>query len=179
MGKKGKSKGKGGHDHHEATAPGRVDLPGREAAPAQPVDAGAVAARLNSAAILLIRRLNRDDAALGLSSTRLSALSVLVLGGPRTLGQLAETEGVTAPSMTRLVTAMERDGLVERTRSTTDGRLVMVSATAAGTAALHRGRDQRMTALAGLVGALSPDDQRCLEAATGILETLLRPARHS
>jgi DNA-binding MarR family transcriptional regulator len=179
MGKKGKSKGKGGHDHHEPIASGGGAAPEVTAAPARPVDAGAVAARLNSAAILLIRRLNRDDAALGLSSTRLSALSVLVLGGPRTLGQLAEAEGVTAPSMTRLVTAMEQDGLVERSRSAADGRLVMVSATAAGTALLHRGRDQRLTALAGLVNDLSPDEQRCLEDAAGILETLLRPARHS
>ncbi len=178
MGKKGKSKGKGGHDH-----PVGADSVG--AAPAimpderTPVDPAAVAMRLNSTAIHLLRRLHREDAALGLSSTRLSALSVLVFGGPRTLGQLADAEGVTAPSMTRLVTAMERDGLVERTRSATDGRLVIISATPTGTELLHRGRDQRVAALAGLVGDLSPDDQRCLEAATGILETLLRPARRS
>jgi hypothetical protein len=55
----------------------------------------------------------------------------------------------------------------------------MVAATAAGTALLQRGRDQRMTALASLVRDLPLDDQRCLEDAAGILEALLRPARHA
>jgi DNA-binding MarR family transcriptional regulator len=81
--------------------------------------------------------------------------------------------------MTRLVTAMERDGLVQRTRSATDGRLVIVSATRAGAELLHGGRDQRVDTLAALVEDLPSDDQRCLEAAAGILETLLRPARRS
>lgn len=181
MGKKGKSKGKGGRDRHElvASGGGGVPVPGPVTEPAPSVDPSAVATRLNGAAILLIRRLNRDDAALGLSSTRLSALRVLVFGGPRTLGQLADAEGVTAPSMTRLVTAMERDGLVARSRSATDGRLVIVSATKAGADLLHRGGDQRVDALAGLVADLPLADQRCLEAAAGILETLLRSARRS
>ena len=121
MGKKGKSKGKGQATTTTSSArrAARQQRVGRTRT--NPVDASAVATRLNSAAIHLLRRLHREDAALGLSSTRLSALSVLVLGGPRTLGQLADAEGVTAPSMTRLVTAMEADGLVERTRSG-DGR---------------------------------------------------------
>lgn len=181
MGKKGKSKGKSGHDRHERVGSGGdgapVATPVIESAPA--VDPSAVATRLTSAAILMIRRLNRDDAALGLSSTRLSALRVLVFGGPRTLGQLADTEGVTAPSMTRLVTAMERDGLVVRGRSATDGRLVIVSATKAGADLLHRGSDQRVDTLARLVAELPSADQRCLEAATSILERLLRSARRS
>lgn len=178
MGKKGKSKGKG-HDHHgHETAPPLAD-PDAPATDHAPVDASAVATRLNSAAVHLLRRLHREDAALGLSSTRLSALSVLVFGGPRTLGQLADAEDVTAPSMTRLVTAMETDGLVERTRSATDGRLTIVRATPKGTELLHRGRDQRVDALAGLVRDLPDADQRCLEDAVGILERLLRPARRS
>lgn len=181
MGKKGKSKGKGGHDHHDRAEPtAGSGAASRGAAAGQaPVDAAAVAMRLNSAAIHLLRRLHREDAALGLSSTRLSALGVLVFGGPRTLGQLADAEDVTAPSMTRLVTAMEADGLVERSRSATDGRLTIVSATPKGTDLLHRGRDQRVATLAALVDELPGDDQRCLEDAAGILEAMLRPARRS
>lgn len=175
MGKKGKSKHKG---HAAASAPIEV-VAAQPAADAPLPDAAQVAMRLNASAILLLRRLHREDAAGGTSSTRLSALSVLVLGGPRTLGQLAEAEGVTPPSMTRLVTAMEGDGLVVRSRSDTDGRLVIVSATAAGADLLHRGRDQRVAVLAGMVRDLPDDDQRCLDAAAGILEELLRPARRS
>jgi DNA-binding MarR family transcriptional regulator len=187
MGKKSKGKGKG----HGATSdpapapipthavPGSQDiLPSRApASPLEPVDAGRVATRLSSSAVHLLRRLHKEDAALGVSSTRLSALSVLVLGGPRTLGQLADAEGVTDPSMTRLVTAMEADGLVARSRSKVDGRLVIISATDRGAELLHRGRDQRVAVLADLVRALPDPDQRCLDAASAILDDLVRPAR--
>lgn len=178
MGKKGKSKRKGhAPDGAPAADTTGVITAGPRTAPAPPPDAARVATRLNTAAIHLLRRLNREDAALGTSSTRLSALSVLVLGGPRTLGQLAAMEGVTPPSMTRLVTAMEADGLVQRSRSETDGRLVIIAATAAGTELLHRGRDQRVGVLAGMLRGLPDAEQRTLEAAAAILEDLLRPAR--
>lgn len=183
MGKKGKSKHKGQAPESTAAVEvtgGSAAVPAVPASPPSPLpDAAQVAMRLNTTAIHLLRRLHREDAALGTSSTRLSALSVLVLGGPRTLGQLAEAEGVTPPSMTRLVTAMEADGLVARSRSEADGRLVIIAATAAGTELLHQGRDQRVEVLAGMLRTLPDDDQRCLEGATAILEDLLRPARRS
>ncbi len=169
MGKKGKSKHKGTRSPQAVDGPSGADTSG--------VDAGQVATRLTSVATHLVRQLHREDAALGQSSARLAALGVLVLGGPRTLGQLAASEGVTAPSMTRLVNAMVADGLVTRSRSATDGRLVVVSATPAGAALLQHHRDRRVSMLAGLLGARSVADQRCVEAATGILEELARPAR--
>src|SRR5437870_5061511 len=70
-----------------------------------------LADRLHSAAIHLLRRLRRHDAAMGLSAARASALSVIVFGGPVTIGHLARAEQVSAPTITRLVLAMERDGL--------------------------------------------------------------------
>ncbi len=149
---------------------------GVRVAPA-PVDATHVATRLNSASIGLLRRLNGADASLGVSSTRLSALSVLVLGGPRTLGHLADVEGVTPPSMTRLVTAMEADGLVERSRSDEDGRLVIVAATERGGQLLKWGGDARVAVLSGMVRTLTEDQQRTLSDAAGILDEMLRTSR--
>ena len=73
-----------------------------------------LAARIHSAALHLLRRLAQEDRATGVSPARLSALSVLVFGGPRTIGALAAAEGVTPPTMTRLVAALVGDGLVER-----------------------------------------------------------------
>ena len=74
-----------------------------------------VADRLHSAAIRLLRRLRREDEAMGLTAARASALSVLVFGGrPITLGALAQAEQVSAPTITRLIVGMERDGLVRR-----------------------------------------------------------------
>src|SRR6185295_13673215 len=83
-----------------------------------------VADRLHSAAIHLLRRLRRQDDAMGLTPARASALSIMVFGGPVTLGQLAGAEQVSAPTTTRLVVGMERDGLVRREDDPDDGRVV-------------------------------------------------------
>jgi DNA-binding MarR family transcriptional regulator len=144
---------------------------------AAPFDASQLATRLNSVAIHLLRRLAREDTKLGLSAARLSALSVLVFGGPRTLGQLAKAEGVTPPSMTRLVTAMEQEGLVERQPSPTDGRSIVVKASPIGEEILVRGREQRVVALSGWLADLSRHDLLTLEDASGLLEGLLREQR--
>lgn len=133
-----------------------------------------VATRLNSAALHLVRRLSREDAALGLTSARLSALAALSTRGPLTLGALARTERVTAPSMTRLVTAMEADGLVERIPSAQDGRKVFVRITTAGETATRAGGDQRIASLRRWLGPVGPDGLRCLDDASVLLDSLLR-----
>jgi DNA-binding MarR family transcriptional regulator len=135
---------------------------------------GQLATRLNSVAIHLLRRLQREDTKLGLSGARLSALSVLVFGGPRTLGKLADAEGVSPPSMTRLVTAMETDGLVVREKNAADGRSVIIKASAEGERILIRGREQRVHALAGWLADLTQSGLLRLEEATGTLENLLK-----
>ena len=71
-------------------------------------DTAAIADRLHSAAIHLLRRVRKQDAATGEGPARLSALSVLVFGGPMTLGQLAAAEQVKPPTMSRIVTGLER-----------------------------------------------------------------------
>jgi len=81
-----------------------------------------VANRLNSAAIHLLRRISRDDGADGVTGARLSALSVLVFGGAQSLSQLARREGVAAPTMSRIVDGLARDGFVERTTIEDDRR---------------------------------------------------------
>ena len=86
-----------------------------------------LADRLHSAAIHLLRRLRREDAASGLSGPRLSALSVIVFGGgPITLGQLALAEQVRPPTMTRLVNRLAAEGLVTREPDPADGRITYI-----------------------------------------------------
>src|SRR5919202_2354129 len=92
-------------------------------------DPVATADRLHSAAIHLLRRLRKQDDASGLTAPRLSALSVVVFGGPLSLGALAAAEQVRPPTMTRIVSALERAGLVERSPHPTDGRQVLLTAT--------------------------------------------------
>jgi DNA-binding MarR family transcriptional regulator len=134
--------------------------------------ADAVADRLHSAAIHLLRRLRREDDASGLSAPRLSALSVLVFGGPQTIGALAAAEQVRVPTMSRLVAQLEADGLLARSRHQTDGRIVHVEATPAAHALLHAGRRRRVAALSADVSHMSPEERRVLLEAIPLLEKL-------
>jgi DNA-binding MarR family transcriptional regulator len=138
-------------------------------------EAERVADRLHSAAIHLLRRLRREDESAGLSGPRLSALSVVVFGGPLTLGELAAAEQVRPPTMTRLVRALEADGLVAREPDPRDGRITRVRATPAATALLAEGRARRVAAFAARLAALTPKELAALGRATEILEQVLAP----
>ena len=132
-----------------------------------------LADRLHSAAIHLLRRLRREDTATGLTAPRLSALSVMVFGGgPITLGQLAAAEQVRPPTMTRLVNALEADGLVVRERDPADGRVTYLRASAKGQALLKAGRSRRVAALARQLGGLAGKDRNLLARAATLLERL-------
>jgi DNA-binding MarR family transcriptional regulator len=128
----------------------------RRTSPTREVEA--VADRLHSAALHLLRRLRTEDDALGVSPPRLSALSVVVFAGPIGIGALAAAEGVAAPTMTRLVDGLERDGLVRRRPDPADARGVLVEPTATGKRILTKGRRQRVRTLAeGLAGLTSEE----------------------
>jgi DNA-binding MarR family transcriptional regulator len=116
--------------------------------------AEAVADQLHSAAIHLLRQLRRQDDASGISAPRLSALSVVVFGGPLTLGQLAAAEQVKPPTMTRIVTGLENDGLVQRIGDPRDRRLTRIRATVKGQKVLAAGRARRVEKLAAAVREL-------------------------
>ncbi|MEO5815721.1 MAG: MarR family transcriptional regulator [Gemmatimonadaceae bacterium] len=134
--------------------------------------ADAVADRLHSAAIHLLRRLRREDDASGLSAPRLSALSVLVFAGPQTIGALAAAEQVRVPTMSRLVAQLEADGLLDRSSHETDRRVVLVEATPAAHALLHAGRRRRVAALSADVARMTPDERRAILEAIPLLERL-------
>src|SRR5437762_5396535 len=92
----------------------------------------ALADRLHSLAIHLLRRVRRGDEAAGLSAPRLSALSVVIYRGPISLTELAKAEGVTAPTMTRLTQALVRSGLVAKSVNQSDNAAVCLRSTHAG-----------------------------------------------
>jgi DNA-binding MarR family transcriptional regulator len=140
--------------------------------PAADHAAPAVADRLHSAAIRLLRRLRLEDDATGLSAARLSALSVVVFGGPVALTALARAERVKPPTMTRLVIAMEEEGLLTRTRDTADGRVVRIRATPKGTRILQEGRRRRVATLARELGRLPAEDRALLLRAAGLMEAI-------
>ncbi len=135
-------------------------------------DVAATAEAVHAAAIHLLRRLRAEDRASGISGPRLSALSVIVFGGPITLGALAEAEQVRPPTISRLVKALEHDGLVRREHDRDDRRVVRVHATAQGRRTLAEGRDRRVSALAHELEALSSEDRSTLARAAALLERL-------
>src|SRR5213593_448287 len=112
-----------------------------------------VANRLHSAATHLLRRARRTDPLTGVSPAQLSALSVL-MGGPMTLGDLAAAEQVRPPTMSRLVSQMERAGVARKVTDRDDARVIRVHATAKGLRALDRGRAMRIEATLRLVADL-------------------------
>ncbi|MGQ0641750.1 MAG: MarR family winged helix-turn-helix transcriptional regulator [Gemmatimonadaceae bacterium] len=131
-----------------------------------------LADRVHSAAIQLLRRLRKQDEASGLTPARASALSVVVFGGPLTIGQLASAEQVSAPTMTRLVVGLERDGLVKRERDASDARVSWIRATAKGDRILREGRQRRVVELARELDALSTADAEHLARAAEIIERI-------
>jgi DNA-binding MarR family transcriptional regulator len=75
--------------------------------------------------------------------------------------------------MTRLVAAMETEGLIQRARSSTDARSVIIRATSQGEDIMLRGREQRVVALTGWLASLDPDELGTLEHAAELLERIL------
>ncbi len=88
------------------------------------------------------------------------------------MGQLASAEQVTAPTMTRLVAAMGRDGLVTRDRDAEDGRVVWIRATAMGARILHAARNRRVAALTADLAALDRSELSLVAEAAEIIERL-------
>lgn len=130
------------------------------------------AMQLNSGAIHLLRSLAAVDRLAGLTSARLSALSVIVFAGPRSLGALAAAEGVAGPTMTRIVDALVAAGLVVRRADETDGRAVQIAATAAGEDLMRAAAGRRITAIAAAIEGLPAVDRRRVAAAAGLLDHL-------
>lgn len=133
-----------------------------------------VADRIHSAAIRLLRGLRRQDDKWGLSAPRLSALSVVVFGGPITLGDLARAEQVRPPTMTRLVQALEAERLVTRTPDAEDRRVAWIKATARGRRLLLRGRKARVHALAASLKPLDRGSVETLDRAAALLQTVAK-----
>ena len=125
-----------------------------------------LADQLHSSALHLLRQLRKEDDVSGLSAPRLSALSVVVFGGPLTLGRLAKAEQVKPPTMTRIVTGLEKEGLVQRVGDAQDRRLTRIRATPKGEKILAAGRARCVEKLAAAVTTL--DSSQLAELSRGV-----------
>jgi DNA-binding MarR family transcriptional regulator len=136
-------------------------------------DLEALASRLHVAAIHLLRWLRREDDAAGLSAAQLSVISTLIRLGPSRIGDLARAERVTAPTMTRLVQRLERDGLVVRRAGKEDRRQSVVAVTHRAWMLLENGRKRRAEALRERLEDLSAAERRSLAGAVALLERIV------
>jgi DNA-binding MarR family transcriptional regulator len=134
---------------------------------------GDLANRLHSVAIHLLRRVRKEDAATALTPARLSTLSVVGFAGPRTVGELAATEQVSVPTMSRIVGALAEDGLVRREPDAQDGRVARIHCTEAGMQMLREGRARRTAQLDSLLHELTPDEREAVAHAVTALERLI------
>jgi len=132
--------------------------------------------RMRLSVLRLSRRL-RQNAAAGLTASQLALLSTLDRRGAMTLGDLAAHEGVQPPSVTRMVDALEKAGLVKRVDSVTDRRAVMAQLTGKGRKAMEDVRRRRDAWLAERMARLTPEEQDLLEAALPVLEALAEDRR--
>jgi DNA-binding MarR family transcriptional regulator len=129
-----------------------------------------VADRLHSAAIHLLRHARKRDVAAGIGPAQLSALSVLVFGGPMALGQLAAAEQVKAPTMSRIVAGLKRSALARIETDAQDARRILVTATAKGERLLQHARVRRIQLLAEGLGALQEAQLHTLLRAAQLME---------
>jgi DNA-binding MarR family transcriptional regulator len=90
------------------------------------------------------RRVRALDHDLGLSPARFSLLATLRYQGPQNVSRLAQLEDVSQPTVTKLINALERDGLVERRPDPADGRACAVHLSPTGRALVRRARSRKI-----------------------------------
>jgi DNA-binding MarR family transcriptional regulator len=131
-----------------------------------------MAARLRLVLNRLVRRL-RSETPGDLSPSLHSALVTIERRGSITLGQLAASERVTPPSVTRMVATLESLGLLRRETDPGDRRVARVSLTAAGLRVVQRSRTRKTAYLARRPRRLDAADLDVLREALPVLERLL------
>ncbi|MEP7022780.1 MAG: MarR family winged helix-turn-helix transcriptional regulator [Actinomycetota bacterium] len=127
--------------------------------------------RLRVAIARVSRRLRRHELA-GLTPTQLAALATVEAGAPLRLGDLAAAERIAPSTLTRMVTALEDLGYVERCAVPGDARASTLTVTGPGRAALDRIRQETTAVLADSLRTLPPGQLAALAAALPALETL-------
>jgi DNA-binding MarR family transcriptional regulator len=145
---------------------------------AQPGQLRETASQLNSAAIHLLRGMRAIDRESGLTPARLSALSVLVFGGPCSLGRLAAIEGVAGPTMTRIVDGLVQLGLAVRQPHPDSARSIRISATAEGEKLMEAARRRRIDTIAEALEELPGGDRGRIVSAAPLLVRLAELVRH-
>jgi Transcriptional regulators len=141
---------------------------------AKRVSAAALAATLRSAITVLSRRLRATRPVGDLTPGQYSALGSLDIAGAMTPRELADSERVRPPTITKIVAKLEAAGMVQRAPHPTDGRQVILSPTEQERAVLQQARRAREAWLAQRLAELDAEERAALHRAAEILERIAR-----
>ena len=134
-----------------------------------------LAEELRPALLRIARNLRRETEALGVTSHQVTLLWLVKDRPGLSLRELAEEEGISAPSLSGHVDRLESAGLLRRVRSSDDRRRVGLELTPEGRAILKRVRARRTTWLAERLALLSDDERERIERALPALFAILEP----
>jgi DNA-binding MarR family transcriptional regulator len=132
-------------------------------------DLGSPTSELRMATFRLARRLRAQRAVDTMSDGQFAVLAALTVHGDHTLGQLADRERVTAPSMNRTVSLLEDAGYVTRTPDDDDRRKVTIALTDAGRLVVDETVRRRDAWLEEALAALDNEERKTLAAAAVIM----------
>lgn len=137
--------------------------------PSDDADLGAAASDLRWATSRLARRLRAERAVDSMTDGQFAVLANLKAWGAQTLGELADRERITAPSMNRTVNCLEESEYVTRTPDADDRRKVNIALTDAGRAVVEETVRRRDAWLESALAELAPPERDLLARAAGIM----------
>lgn len=132
----------------------------------------AEASEVRMATFRLARRLRAQRAVDAMSDGQFAVLAALKIFGPHTLGEMAERERVSAPSMNRTVNCLEESGYLTRTPDATDRRKVNIDLTPEGLSVVEETVRRRDAWVEEALAALSVDERRTLASAAAIMQRM-------
>lgn len=132
-------------------------------------DLSAEASDLRMATVRLARRLRAERAVDTMSDAQFAVLATLKVFGPHTLGELADRERVSAPSMNRTVNCLEESGYLTRTPAEDDRRKVTIELTGSGRAVVEETVRRRDAWLESVLAELPASERAALARAAEIM----------
>jgi DNA-binding MarR family transcriptional regulator len=135
-----------------------------------------IAEELRPVILRIGRQLRRETEQLGVTSHQATLLWLVRSRPGLSLRELAQAEGISAPSLSAHVDRLETLGLIRRVRSSDDRRRVGLELTTEGRTTLRRVRARRTTWLADRLGRLSDEERERIERALTALGALLETA---
>jgi len=123
-------------------------------------------------AIVRIQRQLRARAGSDMTPSQSSALARIEQDGPLRLGALAELEGTTAATMSRVIDSLSDRRLIERVPDPLDGRASLVRLRPEGGALLQQLRTRYTEALRRAMAELTPTERRAVLGTIPVLARL-------